>query len=65
LIVENEWAGGKVGQKGDMNRDLDNLIEMEITISDKHYTIRSETAGTVAKVFSTCGVALPPMLSQC
>ena len=46
-------------------RDLDNLIEMEITVSDKHYTIRSDTAGTVAKVFSGCGVALPPLLSQC
>jgi len=28
-------------------------------------TIRSDTAGTIAKVFSACGVALPPMLSQC
>jgi len=52
-----EWA--------DVIRELDDLIEMEITVSDKHYTIRSDTAGTVAKVFSACGVALPPMLSQC
>jgi len=52
-----EWA--------DVIRDLDNLVEMEITVSDKHYTIRSDTAGTVARVFSTCGVALPPLLSHC
>jgi len=52
-----EWA--------DVIRDLDNLVEMEIEVSDKRYKIRSQTAGTVAKVFSACGVALPPMLSQC
>jgi len=52
-----EWA--------DVIRDLDNLVEMEITVSDKCYTIRSDTAGTIAKVFGACGVALPPMLSQC
>jgi len=52
-----EWA--------DMIMDLDNLIEMEIMVSNKCYTVRSDTAGTVAKVFSACGVALPPMLSQC
>jgi transposase len=52
-----EWA--------DVIRDLDNLIEMEITVSDKRYTIRSDTAGTIAKVFGACGVALPPILSQC
>ncbi len=34
-----------------MLSDLDNLVEMEIEVSDKHYTIRSQTAGTVAKVF--------------
>ncbi len=52
-----EWA--------DVIRDLDNLIEMEIMVSDKCYTVRSDTAGTVGKVFSACGVALPPMLSRC
>ncbi len=53
-----EWA--------DVTSDLDNLVEMEIEVSsDKRYTIRSHTAGTVAKVFGACGVALPPMLSQC
>ena len=52
-----EWA--------DVLRDLDNLVEMEITVSDKCYTIRSNTEGTIAKVFGACGVALPPLLSQC
>lgn len=52
-----EWA--------DVIRDLDNLVEMEITVSDKCYTIRSNTEGTIAKVFGACGVALPPMLSKC
>jgi len=52
-----EWA--------DVIRDLDNLVEMEVTVSGKRYMIRSQTAGVVAKVFNACGVALPPMLSQC
>ena len=50
-----EWA--------DVIRDLDNLVEMGITVSDKRYTVRSNTEGTIAKVFGACGVALPPMLS--
>jgi hypothetical protein len=50
-----EWA--------DVIRDLDNLVEMGITVSDKRYTVRSNTEGTTAKVFGACGVALPPMLS--
>jgi len=52
-----EWA--------DVIRDLDNLVEMEVTVSGKRYMIRSQTAGVVVKVFNACGVALPPMLSQC
>ena len=52
-----EWA--------DVIRDLDNLVEMEIEVSDKCYTIRSNTEGAIAKVFGACGVALPPLLSQC
>ncbi|MFH1616427.1 MAG: hypothetical protein ABIG61_15240 [Planctomycetota bacterium] len=50
-----EWA--------DVIRDLDNLVEMEITVSDRRYTVRSNTEGTIAKVFGACCVALPPMLS--
>jgi len=52
-----EWA--------DVIRDLDNLVEMEITVSDKCYTIRSHSEGSIAKVFGACGVGLPPLLSQC
>lgn len=52
-----EWA--------DVIRDLDNLVEMEVEVSDKCYTIRSNTEGAIAKVFGACGVALPPLLSQC
>ena len=52
-----EWA--------DVIRDLDNLVEMEIEVSDKCYTIHSNSEGSIAKVFGACGVALPPLLSQC
>ena len=49
-----EWA--------DVIRDLDNLIEMEVTISDKGYILRGQSSGVSGKVFQACGVALPPIL---
>ena len=49
-----EWA--------DVIRDLDNLVEMEITIAGKGYVFRGPAKGAVAKVFQSCGVALPPIL---
>lgn len=51
-----EWA--------DIINDLDNLLEMEITVTGKSYVIRSETNGTIGKVAQACGVALPPILRQ-
>jgi len=52
-----EWA--------DAIRDLDKLVEMEVTIGGKGYVIRGQTAGVEGKVFQACGVALPPVLRQC
>jgi len=52
-----EWA--------DVIRDLDKLVEMEVTIGGKGYVIRGQTAGVAGKVFQACGVALPPVLRQC
>ena len=49
-----EWA--------DIIRDLDNLLELEITINNKGYIIRNETKGTIGKVVQVCGVAMPPTL---
>ena len=51
-----EWA--------DVVRDLDNLIEMEVTISEKGYIFRGQSSGVAGKVFQACGVALPPILRQ-
>ena len=51
-----EWA--------DIIRDLDNLLELEITINNKSYIIRNETKGTVGKVAQVCGAALPPTLRK-
>ncbi len=42
--------------------DLDQLHETTITIHDHDYIVRSETKGTVGKVFQACGVAIPPAL---
>ncbi len=42
--------------------DLDSLQEIEMTVGDKPYRLRTETKGTISAVFSACGVALPPTL---
>jgi hypothetical protein len=52
-----EWA--------DVIRDLDNLLEMEVSITGKGYVFRSEAQATTGKVFQACGVALPPTLRSC
>ena len=49
-----EWA--------DVIRDLDRLQEIEMSIDGKSYVVRTETRGTVGKVFQACGVAIPPTL---
>jgi transposase len=52
-----EWA--------DILRDLDNLLEMEVSISGKGYVFRGQTPGVAGKVFQACAVALPPTLRAC
>jgi transposase len=52
-----EWA--------DIIRDLDNLMEMEVTISGKVFVFRGQTSGVAGKVFQASGVALPPALRSC
>jgi transposase len=47
-----EWA--------EVVRDLNHLHETRIQINDHAYVVRSETKGTVGKVFQACGVAIPP-----
>jgi transposase len=49
-----EWA--------DIIRDLDGLVEMEVTVQGKGYVLRSETNGTIGKVAQACGIPLPPTL---
>ena len=51
-----EWA--------DVIGELDNLVEMDLCVSGKEYTLRGPATTTVAQVFSACGVALPPVLQQ-
>ena len=50
---------------GDIIRDLDNLVEMEVSINGKGYSFRGQSEGTTAKAFQACGVALPPTLRPC
>ena len=49
-----EWA--------DVVRDLNQLHETTIQIENHEYIVRSETKGTIGKVFQACGVAIPPAL---
>jgi hypothetical protein len=42
--------------------DLAGLQEIELNVQGKGYRLRTETKGTLAAVFSACGVALPPTL---
>ena len=46
----------------DIINDLNELLEMEISVKGKSYIVRSETKGTAGKVAQACGVALPPVL---
>jgi hypothetical protein len=46
----------------DVIGDLERLQEVEMSLDGKHYVVRTETKGTVGKVFQACGVALPPTL---
>ena len=55
--IKLEWT--------DVIRDLDRLQQIEVLIEQKKYLLRTETRGTVAKVFQACGVALPPTLQIC
>ena len=49
-----EWA--------DIVHDVAQLHETTIHIDDHAYIVRSETKGTIGKVFQACGVAVPPVL---
>jgi transposase len=46
----------------DVIRDLDRLQEVQMNLEGKSYVVRTETKGTLGKVFQACGVALPPTL---
>ena len=49
----------------DIVADLNELLEMEISVKGKGYIVRSETKGTAGKVAQACAVALPPVLRPC
>jgi len=52
-----EWA--------DIIRDLDNLLELEVTVSGNGYLIRNEIQGSVGKVAQAAGLALPASIRPC
>ena len=46
----------------DAIRDLDNLHETEVEVSEKRFILREECPGVSGKVFQAAGVALPPTI---
>jgi hypothetical protein len=52
-----EWA--------DVIRDVEELVETEISVQGKGYVIRSEARGVAGKAVKAVGVALPPTLRPC
>ena len=52
-----EWA--------DVIRDVEELVEMEISVEGKGYVLRAEAQGVAGKVAQAVGVALPPTLRPC
>ena len=48
----------------DIVHDLDRLQEIDLNVSGKAYTLRTDAKGTVGKVFQACGVALPATVRQ-
>ena len=60
-LARKEWKL----EWGDVIRDLDNQIEMEVMINGKGFVFRGQTSGVAGKVFQACGVALPPVLRSC
>jgi transposase len=52
-----EWA--------DVIRDVEELVETEISVGGKGYVIRSETHGVAGKVVQAVGAGLPPTLRPC
>jgi len=51
-----EWA--------DVICELDSLVEMDLSVSGKPFTLRGQASTTAAQVFSAVGAALPPTIRQ-
>jgi hypothetical protein len=57
-----EAAGHGEVERSHVIDDLAGLQEIELNVQGKAYRLRTETKGTLAAVFSACGIALLPTL---
>jgi len=57
-------AAGERLEWGDILRDLDALVQIELSVGGKGYLLRTASRGVAAKVFTACRVAVPPMLEE-
>ena len=60
------WLAGSGSWNGPTwSGNLDDLVEMEVTINGNGYVFRGQTPGVTGKVFQACGAALRPVLRSC
>jgi transposase len=57
-------AAGERLEWGDMLRDLDAMVQMELSVGGKAYLLRTGSKGVAGKIFTACRVAVPPMLEE-
>jgi hypothetical protein len=57
-------AAGERLEWGDMLRDLDAMVQMELSVGGKAYLLRTGSKGVAGKIFTACRVAVPPMFEE-
>ena len=57
-------AAGERLEWGDILRDLEAMVQMELSVGGKAYLLRTQSKGVAGKVFTACRVAVPPMLEE-
>jgi transposase len=69
LVIRKELErkieeSGYIFEWADIKRDLESLVETEISYKGKTFIVRSECQGTCGKIFQVVGVAVPPTIRR-
>lgn len=57
-------AKGRIFEWADVVRDLERVQQVEVEHQEQRYHLRSQLAGSAARVFQAAGVATPPTVQQ-